>query len=1033
MVDQGSAASLGVPPFFRAAFDAFQDLIAILDADGRIVDVNASWKRFAATHESSGCPTSCRGHDVAPCTIPAPESTAAADGLREVIAGKLPSFELEYPFHSVGARRWFLMRVTPFEHEGARRVTVTHKDITARREAEIALRNREERYRLVSRATTDVVWDWDIDTDLLIWNEAALTVFGHGDVPERNRGAWWRSHIHPDDRERVLARVNDVIDRGAEAWTSEYRYQRADGSYAIVRDRGYLLRDERGEPRRMIGSMTDITARRAADAERERLVAALEFERNRLAAMFQQAPALIAVLRGPEHVFELANDAYHQLVGFRDLIGRPLTEALPELTEQGFADLLDRVIETGEPFVGRQMPVTLRRMPGMPAEQRYVDFVYQPFEEADGSRSGVMVHGVDVTEQVLAATDVRSSEERYRLLFERSAMPTWVFDAETMAFLAVNDRAVEQYGYTREEFLAMTVLDIRPSEDVAMVRDAVSKAGPNTIRKRYRHRTRGGAVLQVEVTSYGLDFAGRRARLAMVLDVTERAKAEEAQRESEERYRSLVELSPDGILVHRDGRVVFANEAAARLLGAAHPHDLVDQPSAAFTGTDELAALPRRESRRVRGFVERRVRGVDGQVRDVEVTSAPFVLGGAEATQTLFRDVTQRRSLEEQLRQAQKMEAVGQLAGGVAHDFNNLLTVIKANAELLLVRTPESDPRYQDASEIRKAADRAAGLTSQLLTYSRRQIVKPQVLSMNATLEGLRPMLARLIGEDIAVEMSLGSDVGAVMADPGQVGQVVMNLAVNARDAMPIGGRLLFETAEVELDERHPTLDRSTVAPGRYVVLTVSDTGTGIPRDVQSRLFDPFFTTKPVGQGTGLGLSTVYGIVKQAGGCIWLQSDPGFGATFKVYWPSLGEVPTEHVEEPAPAAPQSPGTETVLLAEDEEGVRSIVRQILERHGYTVLQAHDGDSALAVAATHDGPIHLLLTDVVMPGMNGPSLARHLQLARSDIGVLFMSGYTNGEITRRGVLAPGTTIVQKPFTAESLLSGVREVLDGVKASR
>jgi two-component system, cell cycle sensor histidine kinase and response regulator CckA len=865
--------------FFRVAFDSFEDHIAVVDASGRVLDANRAWQHAVGTASHPGLTT-----------------PAAVAGLRSVLSGVLPRFELEQALHSGAGERWLLLRVRPYDDGGTRRALVTFRDVSAQR---------------------------------------------------------------------------------------------------------------------------------LAAGERERLVAALQFERNRLAAMFQQAPAFIAVLRGPDHVFELANDAYHQLVGFRDLLGRPLAEAVPELVEQGFADLLDRVRESGEPFVGRQMPVQLRRMPETPLERRYVDFVYQPFDEADGSRAGVLVHGVDVTEQVLAVTDVRESEERYRLLFERSAIPKWVYDTETFAFLAVNDQAIERYGYSREEFLSMTIAEIRPPEDVPAMRASVAAAtiDGRTINKRHRHRTRTGAIRQVEITSYGLEFAGRPARLAMVQDVTEQSEAEMARQESDERYRSLVELSPDGIIVHRDGRVIFANGAAARMLGAERAEDLMGQRSAAFTGEDE-AELPRLGARRQRDFVERRVKGMDGEVRDVEVTSAPFVLGGVAVTQTLFRDVTQRRNLEEQLRQAQKMEAVGQLAGGVAHDFNNLLTVIKANAELLLVRTTPDDPRHVDAVEIRKAADRAAGLTNQLLTYSRRQHVTPQSVSLNAAIEGLRPMLSRLIGEDIAVEMSLGSQVGMVMADPGQVGQVVMNLAVNARDAMPVGGRLRFETTEVTFDEQHPTLDRTSIAPGRYVALTVSDTGTGIPRDVQPRIFDPFFTTKPVGQGTGLGLSTVYGIVKQSGGSIWLKSDPGYGTTFTIYWPLAADsAPARVADAPAPdvRAPVA-ATGTILVAEDEDGVRSVVRQLLERSGYTVLQARNGTEALAVAAAHEGPIHLLLSDVVMPGMNGPTLSRHLLVG----AVLFMSGYTNGEITRRGVLDAETTVVQKPFTSVGLLEAVREAM-------
>ncbi|MBI4483969.1 MAG: response regulator [Acidobacteria bacterium] len=386
---------------------------------------------------------------------------------------------------------------------------------------------------------------------------------------------------------------------------------------------------------------------------------------------------------------------------------------------------------------------------------------------------------------------------------------------------------------------------------------------------------------------------------------------------------------------------------------------------------------------------------------------------------------SERKKLEEQLRQAQKMEAIGQLTGGIAHDFNNLLTVINGYADLSLARLPEKDPAHKHLEEIRKAGHRAASLTHQLLAFSRQQILEPKVLDLNAIVVEMEKMLRRLIGEDIELACALAPDLGRVKADSGQIEQVIMNLAVNARDAMPQGGKLTIETANVELDEAYAR-NHVAVRPGAYVLLAVSDTGCGMDKEVQSHLFEPFFTTKEPGEGTGLGLSTVYGIVKQSGGNIWVYSEPGHGATFKIYLPAVEEVVA--VASPEGARPLAMGgSETILLAEDDEPVRNLARQILEMHGYTVLEAQNGREALEICKRHEGPIHLMVTDVVMPQMSGRDLADRAAQLRPGIKLLYLSGYTGKAIVQHGVLEPGVAFLQKPFTPDALARKVREVLD------
>jgi len=383
------------------------------------------------------------------------------------------------------------------------------------------------------------------------------------------------------------------------------------------------------------------------------------------------------------------------------------------------------------------------------------------------------------------------------------------------------------------------------------------------------------------------------------------------------------------------------------------------------------------------------------------------------------------RHSEEQLRQAQKMEAVGRLAGGIAHDFNNLLTVITSYGDLLLEDLAPDDSRRDDVEQIRKAAEGAAALTRQLLAFSRQQVLEPKVLDLKATVAGTEKLLQRLIGEDVQLATALAPDLGAVKADPVQLEQVIINLAVNARDAMPAGGRLTIEAANVEMDEVY-VRSHAPARPGRYVMLVLSDTGIGMDEQTKARIFEPFFTTKESGKGTGLGLATVYGIVKQAGGFIWVYSEPGRGTSFKVYLPRVDEAAEPTFARPATTEPRR-GAETVLVVEDAAAVRMVTRQVLERYGYTVLEAPNGETALRLAAKHHGPIQLLLTDVVMPGLSGRQLAEQLAQLRAEMKVLYVSGYADNAIVHHGILDSGVAYLQKPFTPETLARRVRDVLD------
>jgi two-component system cell cycle sensor histidine kinase/response regulator CckA len=498
------------------------------------------------------------------------------------------------------------------------------------------------------------------------------------------------------------------------------------------------------------------------------------------------------------------------------------------------------------------------------------------------------------------------SEERYRLLFEANPLPMWVYDAETLRFLAVNEAAIRHYGYTSAEFHAMTIAQIRPQEDVeALLADMQSRGGPGSPTPgSWRHRRKDGSVIDVEITA---------------------------------------------------GKVVFEGRPAALVL--AH-------------------------------------------------------------------DVTERRRLEERLTQAEKMEAIGRLAGGVAHDFNNLLTVISGYAEILLAR-PDM-PGRDHIGEIAHAAEQASSLTRQLLAFSRRQVLHPRVLDLNEIVAGMEPMVRRIIGDDINVGVRLAPSLAPVEADRAQIERVILNLAANARDAMPQGGQLTIETADVDLDEEY-TSSRGEGSAGANVLLAVSDTGVGMSEDVQRHLFEPFFTTKSPGAGTGLGLATVFGVVKQSGGSIYVYSEEGRGTTFKIYLPAAAADAVQLGPGAADGAAER-GTETIIVVEDDARVRDLVCLMLSSKGYEVLAAAGADEATELCETRRGAVDLLLTDVIMPGVNGRVLAERLGAISPSMRILFMSGYSDEAVYRHGEISPNAAFIEKPFTDRTLARKVREVLDG-----
>ena len=514
----------------------------------------------------------------------------------------------------------------------------------------------------------------------------------------------------------------------------------------------------------------------------------------------------------------------------------------------------------------------------------------------------------------------------------------------------------------------------------------------------------------------------------------ERKESEKALRASEAAFRGLFESAPDAIvLVNEDGRITLVNAHAESIFGYARK-ELIGKPVEMLLPErfrerhigHRTAFQANPTIRRMGVGIELFALRKDGVEIPVEVTLSPLRTNEHTEILSIIRDVSERKQLELQLSQSQKMEAIGRLAGGVAHDFNNHLGVIIGYSELLLDRLPPGDPLRKSATMIREAGQRSASLTRQLLAFSRRQIFEPKVLDLNTVVSDIDSMLRPLIGEDVELVTLLDPSLGKLRADPAQVDQIIMNLAVNARDAMPHGGRLILQTSNADLDEAYAS-KHATVKPGHYVMLAVSDNGTGMDKQTQEKIFEPFFTTKEKGHGTGLGLSMVYGIVKQSGGYIWVYSELGQGTTFKIYLPRMDQDVADASAEPV-LRPASTGQEIVLVVEDEGMLRELFCEFLRESGYTVLAAGTGEEAVEISSRHQGPIHLLLTDAVMPGIRGRELAHSLEQRRPDMKVLFVSGYTDDSVLRGGLVQPGTAFLQKPFSRGALTRKVRAVLDG-----
>jgi len=895
-------------------------------------------------------------------------------------------------------------------------------DITERKRSEKALEESAKRLKLTLDAAHVVAWEINVDgthTEIGPVHE----LFG------RPKGFYHPSvsdlfqSIHPEDRQGVMSTVQSAL-RGELEYHVQFRVPQADGRMRWVEANGTLLRDEKGKPLRILGIARDITERK----QTEQIL--LESE-NRTRLIVESLAIGVYYYRLENNdrlVFNGGNSAADRIIGVdhRIFIGKTIEEAFPPLQETELPRRYRDAAAFGIPWHTENLAYNDGRIQGI--------FEMHAFQT---SPNNMIVAFTDISERKRAEEKLRTTLQRFYAILAN------MYDS---ILLVTNEGKIE---FANQAFCDLYRLKERPE----MLTELTSREIIDKIKRRYLHPDEADARIQkivadgkpvrseevrmqgdqthlrdfIPISVNGKPFG----RLWHQVDITRQKQAAEALRVSEERFKRLVQHSNDIItLVDANGIQTATSGPVERITGY-KPEEL--------TGTScfDLLHSDDREPAKKSFFealvhpglarrLETRYRHKKGHWITLEIVGSNLLHDPiVKAVVLNIRDITERNKLQEQLRQAMKMEAVGRLAGGIAHDFNNLLTIIIGNLELAKRGLNPLDPLAQHLNEVNNAAASAASLTRQLLAFSRKQIIEPKVLRLNDLIENLYKMLVRIVGEDIELLTSLGKEPGSVKVDPGQFEQVLVNLVVNARDAMPDGGKLMIETANVDLDESYCTY-HPQARPGKFVLLAVSDTGSGMSDEVKEHIFEPFFTTKDQGRGTGLGLAMTFGLVQQAEGSIEVYSEVGHGTTFKIYLPRFAEQ-AEKLSRDEPALDLPAGNETVLLVEDEASVRQVALMILKELGYKVLSAPNGGEAFMLAEKHAGRIDLLMTDVVMPGMNGRDLAERLLGLHPEMKVLFTSGYTADVVVHHGVLEKNLNFIGKPYTPQSLARKMREVLD------
>jgi len=1124
--------------------DAIFDLAVEPEGQFRFVSVNAAFLKVTGLNREAVV-----GKTV-DHVIPEPSLTMVLGKYRQAIERHKTVLWEETSDYPTG-RLTGEVCVTPvFDNTGtcARLVGSVH-DITERTQAEVALRESEERFRFAQKAAGIGTFDWNIETGVNTWTPELEAMYGlpRGGFPDTQKA--WVDLVHPDDRARAVQRVEESFETGAPT-EQEWRVIWPDASVHWIAGRWQVFKSAAGEPLHVIGANLDITDRKRAEEQRSRLASIVESSEDAIFSKNLDGTILswnagaerlfgytadeivgksMSLLLPPEHLHEFpqilgriqsgahlehyevtrmrkdgrrveisvtispVKDNAGAIIGncaiARDITERKQAQEALRMSQQSLELAQGAAgIATWDWDIGANQTHCSKeygRLYGLPQgdlappPDEWLQLVHpedrvrireelhraldgaahyntefrvvwpdgtthwllgkgEVFQDSDGKPIRMLGVNMDISERKYADQALRESEERFRNMADTAPVMIWVSGPDKLctffnkAWVAFTGRTMEQEcGNGWAEGVHPEDLD----RCFACYRASFDARKPFQI--EYRLQRRDGQyrwVLDNGVPKFesGGVFAGY---IGSCIDITDVKRAEQelvlnqALRQSEEKYHRIVETMTEGVwILDHDDRTTFINQQMSAMLGYSveqmlgrHVLDFKDEEARPL-------ALQKLERRR-RGITEQydsTFQTSDGRRLTVLISTRPLWDGDGRYAGTLgiITDITERSLLEERLHQANKMEAIGRLAGGVAHDFNNLLTVINGYSDLLLRSLSAGDRIHAQLTDIRSAGQRAQELITQIIAFSRNQMRATDTLNLRNVIEDVDEMLQRMIGEDIELLTTFDRGLGNIRADRTEIIQVLLNLAVNARDAMPAGGTLTFSLANVEVDERDVRTYPGT-RPGVHVLLTVTDTGFGMDAEIQKHLFEPFFTTKQAGQGTGLGLATVYGIVSQSGGWIQVDSKPHQGTTFRIYWPRVTGVPSEEKDLAEPPDQPLYGAETVLVVEDQPQIRQLTCSILKEFGYQILEASSGEEALRLAEAHAGPLHLLLTDVIMPGMNGLELAARWKTIRRT-PILFMSGYSD---RTEAVHDSGVAYIQKPFTPNTLARKVREVLCGM----
>ncbi|MBA3697495.1 MAG: PAS domain S-box protein [Planctomycetes bacterium] len=907
------------------------------------------------------------------------------------------------------------------------RVTGIAMDITERKHIEDELRQSQRLLSVGFDAAHIGAWEWDQRSGRMTWSGQVEAIFGLAPGTFSGTFEGYLALIHPGDLTTVQSAIERAMAEGG-GFQVEHRVTAADGSIRWLAGRGDVLRGSDETFTGMAGVVLDVTNRRLAEQE-------LRDSEGRYRAVITAMHEGVVVHRPDGRIID-ANRSAAEILGL----------SLDQLVTRDNADpRWSMVHEDGSPFTVDEFPNVIAQRSGKPQHHttmgvhrpdgttRWLSVNADPLLSLGGGTPlGAVVTYSDITDRLHHERAMRDSEERLRSLAEHNPNTISMVD-RTGTILYVNRTYP---GIEINQVLGTNVRDYIQSETLGPYLVALERVftGGSSGEVELQVRTPTGETIWF-LSSLGPLRSGGRIIAAVVtsIDITERRRDLEERRRFQSERETMFERMPIGcILWTRERRISYANPAAEQIFGFAadgmngHGPDLLNFEE----GMPEVSSYFERIEKGDMGLVaEMNNRKADGSEVHCEWHPTPLFTATGELTGviTMVMDISERSSLEEQLRQSQKMEAVGRLAGGIAHDFNNLLTAIMGYGELLETRIPSTDQASGYVQQIKKAARRAAALTYQLLAFSRKQVLQAQLLVVGDVITDLEPMLRRLIGEHITLKTDMEQASWQVLADAGQLEQVVMNLVVNARDAMPTGGSLTITTRNRHLDA-DMVRAYAEVPPGDYVMMTVSDTGEGMEDNVKKRIFEPFFTTKPEGKGTGLGLAVVFGVVRQSGGFIFVDSVPTKGSRFDVLLPRADKAPEPFRHRDSTAQLAIRGSETILLVEDDEGVRGLARDTLEASGYTVLAVSNGQEAIEISEHYPKPIELLLTDVVMPGLGGREVAEQVKRKRPAIRVLFMSGYTDDLVLTHGVADGTAAFIEKPFAAPKLLGRIRKLLSG-----